>query len=576
MPERATITISSKPAPAIAHVARELSQEMGIPVEGAASPSGPEKEILIGTVEDPFISRILQEYSLTPEDLGGLGDEGFLIRSRSRGVLVTGNSSDGAANGGFALLRELRKAYARDPFERKWDVRSTPRFDHRFMYISPLPWGLSKLMVDTWLLEDWKRHIEFLRSIGTNVLKIYIWPSQFYHPDYAETTRNQWLFEVYRQALAYARELGMESLVAFSYDASPPSVCWEHIDLRAVDSLYPAMTMCWSKGKDEILPFQRYVVEYFRDSVDGYVLWFRDPGGCECEECSADPSVVILDAIHEYQGIVEQEPGSRTLNLCTWHFYQIVEQMRRKGDSQFLDRVFSRLSPDTTIIDGHSGMEVLREARGRGFRTINFVFFLDPEGGLEDRAIFPRPLLREIDEVIAESERNRDQGIFAYRLTPYTRFISDYVFFRKGWDPGLSCEEIVHELAAQICPDPEGGAELSRAILLIDRWRQEKSTAQIREARDIVVSLRGTRSRGFKRLEILSDCLTILVMLVEYMESARADDEEYRAQFVEEMYGKMLEMWIFQAYSTDPQWRSRCKEMISQRIDWWTEGISAL
>ena len=122
-----------------------------------------------------------------------------------QGYRLAGRTGDGAQ---FRMVRN----FADD---------ETP-FAIRGVYASSIPWNIAPLTTDTWSLDDWKWYIELLNAAGCNLLKLYIWPTQYHHPDEPKLASNAWRYPVWRQALAYARVMGMETQVGFSTGCVPP------------------------------------------------------------------------------------------------------------------------------------------------------------------------------------------------------------------------------------------------------------------------------------------------------------------------------------------------------------------
>ena len=97
-------------------------------------------------------------------------------------------------------------------------------------------------------------------------------------PDEPGLACNEWRYRVWREALAYARVMGMETWVGFSTGTVPPSTWLRHPELRAQDVHYTGITLCWRRGKERILPFQEHLIDSFADVADSFVFWFADPG----------------------------------------------------------------------------------------------------------------------------------------------------------------------------------------------------------------------------------------------------------------------------------------------------------
>ena len=123
----------------------------------------------------------------------------------------------------------------------------------RGVYASSIPWNIAPLTTDTWSLDDWKWYIELLNAAGCNLLKLYIWPTQYCHPDEPMLACNAWRYQVWHDALAYARVMGMETHVGFSSGTVPPLTWLRYPQLRAEDVNYTGITLCWQRGKERIL-----------------------------------------------------------------------------------------------------------------------------------------------------------------------------------------------------------------------------------------------------------------------------------------------------------------------------------
>ena len=123
-------------------------------------------------------------------------------------------------------------------------------FAVRGVYASSIPWSIAPLTTDTWSLDDWKWYLELLNAAGCNLLKLYIWPTQYFHPDEPGLASNAWRYRVWREALAYARVMGMETWVGFSTGTVPPSTSLRHPELRAEDVNYTGITLCWRRGRN--------------------------------------------------------------------------------------------------------------------------------------------------------------------------------------------------------------------------------------------------------------------------------------------------------------------------------------
>ena len=266
-------------------------------------------------------------------------------------------------------------------------------FSVRGVYASSIPWNIAPLTTDTWNLEDWKWYIELLNAAGCNLLKIYIWPTQYYHPDELSLACNAWRYPVWHDALAYARVMGMETYVGFSTGTVPPSVWLRFPQLRAEDVNYTGITLCWQRGKEQILPFQDYLIDTFADVTDSFVLWFADPGACVCSDCR-DYLRVMMNA---FSTLSDRIDGRANITLCPW-WIESIEAGRLGFDSHpnLRHRLATEIPDGNRVIVQSTEYETIDIMREHGLDPLPLAFFLDPEGGFESNNILPEPKFRQM------------------------------------------------------------------------------------------------------------------------------------------------------------------------------------
>ena len=436
-------------------------------------------------------------------------------------------------------------------------------FKIRGMYLHCIPWNLTKLTADTWTFSDWKWYLELLHQAGCNMLKIYIWPSQFYHPDYEETAKNQWRYEVYKKAFRYARALGMKTYVAFSNNTTPTFVWLKHPELRAAEVIYRGMTLCWNRGKEAILPFSRYNIDYFADVVDGCVVWFIDPGFCACEECQ-DYTSVVLDSIGIIKEIID---GRCSLHLCLWWFGAIERGVAGLPENPNLRaKVLDTIKPGEFVIIDENEHDTMQMAWDRNLDVLKFAFFLDPENGTESQNILPQPKLTQIENAVSSSRESEHAGVIAYRLTPYTQFVSDWVFFRKLLFPDISTREILALLATRIFPDESARENFIRAILQLDEWWRTREISALQSATEILDGLRVPLA-PFTRVDLIENLADATKVLLALAVNTDGD-------ITSKIQSLMNEMPIFQAYTYDNLWeQTRARAFIERRVQWWLDYL---
>jgi len=436
-------------------------------------------------------------------------------------------------------------------------------FKIRAMYLHPIPWDLTKLTTDTWALTDWEWYIKFLHDAGCNMFSLFVWPHQYYLPDHPETYKNEWRFKVYKEALNYAQGLGMKTYLHHCYTAVPPFFVYDHPELEATDKYYRGFEACWSKGKEEILPIHKQVIDYFADVVDGFILWFFDIGFCGCNECR-DYASVVLDYVDSIKPII----GNRSISLCLWGFEGIEEGRFGMGPNPGLrEKVLDTVNKEDFVILDQRRTDTLQMANKRGLDVVEFAFFLDPEGGVENNNVLPQPKFHEIEEAVKAGVKRGSAGMIAYRLTPYTQFASDWVFYRKLLSPNKPISETVAELGHAIYPQNGRASDFSKALLLLDKWWRGKDIVDLRDSLRL---LNATRTKVPTNTMHLADAAEVLLMLVEYV-----GKKEHLEEFVPRVQEKMNRMPIFQSFTIDQIWPgSRSKVFLTPRIEWWIQRLS--
>ena len=435
-------------------------------------------------------------------------------------------------------------------------------FPIRGVYASSIPWSIAPLTTDTWHIEDWKWYIELLNAAGCNLLKLYIWPTQYYHPDETELAHNAWRYQVWREALAYARVMGMETHVGFSVGTVPPTTWLCHPELRAEDPYYTGITLCWQRGKERILPYQEYLIDTFAEAVDSFVLWFADPGACICSECR-DYLRVILDSFH----VLSDKIGQRAkLTACPWWIQRIeAGELGFAPHPNLRKRLAEEIPDGSAVIVQASEYETIDIMRENGLIPLPLAFFLDPESGLESNNILPEPKLKQIDEWLEKGLEENHTASLAYRLTPYTQYPGDYYFFRRQLKPGESREAILAKLGEFICnpcrreEDAVYSSQFASAVESLDEWWHERNTADIDDAVASLSSLAGSHNSA----DHVFNAATILRKLADGPGELSLED------FTEEVRLQMSSMPIFRGLTLDYLWSRRALAFLQLRVQNW-------
>ena len=436
----------------------------------------------------------------------------------------------------------------------------------RGVYASSIPWNIAPLTTDTWSLNDWKWYIELLNAAGCNLLKLYIWPTQYYHPDEPGLACNAWRYQVWHDALAYARVMGMETHVGFSSGTVPPSTWLRYPQLRAEDVNYTGITLCWQRGKERITPYQEYLIDTFADVTDSFVLWFADPGACICSECR-DYLRVMLDALHTLSKVID---GRAAVTACPWWIENIeAGQNGFAPHPNLRRRIAAELPEGSAVIIRSVEYETIDIMREHGLVPLPLAFFLDPEGGFESNNVLPEPKLQQIDAWLERGLEEKHTASLAYRLTPYTQYPGDYYFFRRQLNPTQSRESILTGLGEYICNPRQRedfrdeGIHFASAVESVDRWWSDRRESDLDDAVTGFNALTETHDA----VRDLADAATLLQRLSHGLggQSLEAFTEGLRLQ--------MSPMPIFRGLTLDYLWSGRAQAFLQLRVQNWLKRL---
>ncbi|MFO7946288.1 MAG: GNAT family N-acetyltransferase [Armatimonadota bacterium] len=441
-----------------------------------------------------------------------------------------------------------------------FEAEKTP-FRHRCMYAHPIDWKLTHLTADTFTGEEWRRYLDLVQAAGANMLKIFIWPTQYFHPDHPETAPQQWYWETLREALAYAHVLDLETHVGFAGNAVPPSVWLDHPDERATEVNYNGIELCWQRGKETVLEFSGHLIDYFADTADGFIVWYADPGLCACEQC-VPYTPVMLDIRATYETLVDDRAQVHHCPWWIWHMEQ------GKGDipaSPGIQHEFFNALPegDWTLVYSEAS-RAMQEAQDAGLDVLNFAFFMDPEGGDERHNILPMTKFDRIEAEVAAAGESSN-GVLAYRLTPYTQFHQDWLFFYKQLYPNINRSDALQRLAHFVGT----GDDYIRALTLLDDFWMETRQGNydveaVTEAAEILDSIVPERP---EYLTHVAAAARVLQMLVEH---GLAHDWSVNDELVAALHEHMSRTSTFTSLTHEKLWvTTRSHPVIRRRAENW-------
>ncbi len=515
-----------------------------------------------------------------------LGTEGYRITTENPSLItVRANTDGGLANGVYTLLRTLMIEDRRDPFEGNWQVEETPFFRIRSMMVAPYNFGFahgfSILSPDRWAFKHWKQYLDFLRLCNLNRVGIY--PMRAYDPQIPETIDNKWRYEVWREAMEYAHELGMEFTFVLTANFVPQELWWRYPELRCEhDTVWAGAALCYSKARDIIRETQRYTFEFFK-GADHFMLMFSDGGGgCYCDRCSADQTAVFLRMVADVRKTLSEVGSNADVIFWNWaldFWYhsipagipEYLEQFPRVRDIQ--EEVFKRLPRDVPFEDVSvvprllfpGKTDTLKRAKEEGFETvINFVYPMGPE---LPQFIFPQGRIRVMMDIARYSKRTGIDGMDGYRLSPATRVLNDFVFMRLAWNPDLNFEQLVDELAGYLTEKRLNRAKIADAIRALEFfWEGVDAEANVTKAAALMDEVKAQEDSI--QLQYVADMVSLLPGI--YRLSQKETTREQADAIKKQMFAETHKRYILQGFGgTDIQWVPAAEAYFNAYVGMW-------
>jgi len=510
-----------------------------------------------------------------------IGHQGYVIESLDdESIIIRGNDDEGAANGIYTLLRMLMIDRSKSPFARSWNVVETPRFPIRSMYVAPYrfggSYGFAILSPDRWSIEEWIEYLDLMRLCNMTTLTL-VPGGRIYHPDYSQTRREAWRYDVWREVMEYCHQIGMKFNWLTCPNIVPQQAFWENPDLRVEHQEaggYYGCGLIWDKGKDLILEASRYTFEFFR-GLDALEMIYSEAGLSFDAATSANPAGYFADATHAYRNLLKECGNAADYVFWNWVFdlwarVVIPESLLERYPKfrTMLDDLLPLLPKDIGWTDASMlsvaqmfGPEI--RARGNpamregvllgkkwGFEpVINCFWYMNPEYALN---MLPHPYIsRAIQEAHYSVEELQPDGVQGYRLAPPCRFIGDYTFFRLASDPSLTKEQLVEEMGGLLASDSDGEHKVSQAIEALESFWISHDPAEIRSAEEKFES--ALNPGATSSLSRVSHGTTFLHYIVKLAEPGL--EERKRKNLRWEFYQRIKAMDTFQGITSDIVWQ---------------------
>jgi hypothetical protein len=565
--------------PPVMHAVQRLSDYTGIPLGKAKDAV---LRVQLNSIQNPRI-----------------GPQGYTIHSANGKITISGNASDGEANGVYTLLRTLMIEHRKDPFSREWSIEEKPAFALRSMQVAPYRYGASygfaQLSPDRWSFQQWRDYLDFMRLC--NMTNLAMGSTRMYDPQYPDSRRELWRYEVWKQVMDYCHQIGMKFDWFMMPNLVPEQAFWDNPDKRYINEhgAWYGNGLDWNKGKDLILKTQKYTMEYFRD-LDSLILMYSDGGSFffDSRDGSSDPTAAFADVTNSYLQMLRDAGNHASFVNMNWGL-QLWADLAIPKPIYNANPKYRSLQNDTIPLlpknagwedasiltwiqnfgifikaDGNPPVsESLLVAKEHGFHpVIDLFWYMNPEASIN---MFPHPYIRR---AIQEARYARDEiaadGAKGYRLAPPMRFMDDYIFFRVASDPSLTQDQLVNELAGLLTEREEDEATVKEAINTLEQFWTTRKFEDIQKADQL---FREVLPREHSRnLEYVSNGVTFLAYIVRMAQPGVTTEQKLKLK--RELYETIKSMYIMQGLVADIVWIPEAVRFFNARVDMMVEDYS--
>ncbi len=492
-----------------------------------------------------------------PDDFLILND----VTGKKNEICIIAQGDRGLANGIYYLHMKLKEQQIKDPFSVQWNIFETPYFETRGMTMFNLPFYLKGLCTDTWTVSEWIEYLNRLRSFNYTTVIYAIHAGMLYNPEFEELRKNEWIYNVCEEVIDYAKTIGLETVILIVFNEFPPELWIKYPNARGYLNLAQGLTYCSEKGKELGETVLQYTLQRFKN-VDAWSLFAFEGGGCKCDYCHKN----VVDLVVDFIDFIKTNTDSKILYFCTWFAY-VHEKFYSPKVKGLRKDLFAKIPKGTKIFD--VSRQTLKMAQNQGLEVFDFLFLMDPEDGFENSLIFPKPLLHTMKERIIDSIQNlKPRGIFGYRLLPKARFINDYAFARYLWNPQISIEDVISEIAGLLSARSEDKEQIQQVIQLIEEFWNDLAEDKLRECEKLLNDIIENKENILEPLKSIQEAVIILNLLFQYYSN---DSERKRKSITNKIFRHMLYMDTFQCYTTHKLWEIVALETIKERIRWWTD-----
>ncbi|MBX3180811.1 MAG: hypothetical protein KF886_25970 [Candidatus Hydrogenedentes bacterium] len=388
------------------------------------------------------------------------------------GILAAGLGEEEEARAflglGYALGDLLRRLDMRDgawgfvlPEE---PILAAPAMPNRTLYLMNSNHMNPGLSIEYFSEADIEAYVDFLVEARYSRVSLWQWTANMLYPGNFEENRarNQMTHRAMRHLFRYARQRGLHAYHQLAPMHANVKLLPDDPKFRAT-GYYAPNSICWAQpeARDLAKNMARLEMEYY-GPVDGYIVWFYDPGGCFCDVCKPNQAQHLFEQftmVHELSKTISPGAEFQAVLWPTWCFHEYTDRGIPYEDpeevnafvSDFLGKMRGAFGPreitimDTAELEGSNIYNGLVDPAG--FKRSAFLYSVM---GLPSESVFPFASFK-INEIARVMGRARDRGVedanFFIQYANVNR-PSVYAFGHVLYDRNTTAEAVLRGFAA--------------------------------------------------------------------------------------------------------------------------------
>lgn len=313
---------------------QKVPQSWGVPVpEGSVA-------ICVGNANTlPELGGLLRTVTMPAGDEDSQ-NQSYVIAARPEGGAMVGGLGGGEEprawlGVGYALGELTRCLEVRDGV---WGfvlpdapIVQSPAMPNRTLYLmnsNHMNPGLSLEYFTEAEIED---YVDFLIEARYSRVSLWQWTANMLYPGNFEENRarNQMTHRAMRYLFQYARSRGLQVFHQLAPMHANVKLLPDEPRFTAT-GYYGPNSICWAQPEARELArnMAQFEMEFY-GPVDGYIVWFYDPGGCFCSVCKPNQSKNLfeqLEMIHDLSKTISPGAEFQAVLWPTWCFQDYTDK----------------------------------------------------------------------------------------------------------------------------------------------------------------------------------------------------------------------------------------------------------